>query len=212
MKKYLDINKKAYNQLSEEYEKRIEEYIVLDKKISAPFIKHLKKTFKKIRVLDLGPGTGIDLSIFEKQDFETTAIDISEKMIKISKKMAPNTKYIYDDFLSHNFGRKKFEGIFAKAFIHLFPTKDAILVLKKIRNLLAPKGFVFISTTFHPKAEEGYFEKKDYSKKIKRFRKKWEEQELIETLEDLGFGIILKKYNYEKDKDKKWISLYLKLK
>ena len=101
----------------------------------------------------------------------------------------------------------KFEGIFAKAFIHLFPKEDAIIVLKKIFNMLEEKGIAFIATTVHERSEEGFFEKSDYNKKLKRFRKRWTEEELLEEIKKAGFTIKDKDYHIEPDKKKKWINL-----
>jgi 2-polyprenyl-3-methyl-5-hydroxy-6-metoxy-1,4-benzoquinol methylase len=118
MKAYIKLNQKAYDALAEEYKQKMQEYIISDRKIVAPFIDCLKINFKKISVLELGPGSGLNLSYFEKEGFETTGIDISNEIIKISQEMAPKTKYIFGDFLEYNFGKSKFESIFAKAFIH----------------------------------------------------------------------------------------------
>jgi len=193
--------------LAQEYKYKMPGYIKSERKIAIPFINYLKNTFGLIRVLEIGPGSGLNLSYLEKEGFKTTAIDISKNMIRVAGEVAPNTKFIHGDFLEYNFKKSSFEGIFAKAFIHLFPKKDAIQVLKKIKRLLVPKGAVFIATTVHPKPEEGYFEKTDYIHKLTRFRKKWTEKELIETLKSLNYNIINKGYYIEKDKNKKWINL-----
>ncbi len=136
MKEYIKINKKCYDKLANEYENRKKKYLVSDGQLVKPFIDYLKKHFDKIKVLELGPGSGLCLSFFEKEGFDTTAIDISEKMIKVSKKTASKTKYILENFLEYNFDEHKYDGILAKAFIHLFPKKDAAIALKKIFDLL----------------------------------------------------------------------------
>ena len=181
MKEYIKINQEVYDNLAEEYKKRMQDYVISERKIATPFIDYLKGHFKNIRVLELGPGSGLNLSYFEKEGFDTTAIDISKEILRVSQETAPKTKYIFGNFMTSDFNGK-FEGIFAKAFIHLFPKEDAIIVLKKIFNMLEEKGIAFIATTVHEKSEEGFFEKSDYNKKLKRFRKRWTEEELLEEL------------------------------
>lgn len=210
MKDYISINKKAYDKLAKEYQTRMKRYVKSDHVITTPFIDYLKKVFPKVKVLELGPGSGLNLSFFEKERFSTWAIDISKNIIQVSKKNSPKTTYMLGDFLEYNFKELRFEGIFAKAFIHLFPTKDALKVFEKIKKLLVSDGLLFLATTIHPKPEEGYFEKEDYEAKLKRFRKKWTEKELIETLRKMGFKIIHKDYHRPRNENKVWINILLK--
>jgi ubiquinone/menaquinone biosynthesis C-methylase UbiE len=132
MKEYIKINQRVYDALAGEYRQKLKDYIISDKKIASPFIKYLKNHFDRIKVLELGPGSGLNLSYFESEGFDTTAIDVSKEILRVSKEMSPETKYIFGDFLTFDFGKLKFEGIFAKAFVHLFTKKDAAIVLKKI--------------------------------------------------------------------------------
>lgn len=209
MKEYLKVNKQVYDNLAEEFKQKMQDYIISDRKVVAPFVNCLKSHFSKIRVLELGPGSGLNLSYFEEEGFETTAIDISEEIIKVAQETAPKTKYLFGEFLAYDFGESKFEGVFAKAFIHLFPKEDAGVVLKKIFGLLEEGGIAFVSTTVHENSEEGFFEKTDYNKKLKRFRKRWTERELLEEVINTGFTIFDKSYDIEPKKGKRWLRLVL---
>ncbi len=209
MKEYIKSNQEVYDHLAEEYRRKMQDYVISDRKIAAPFIEYIKNHFTKAKVLELGPGSGLNLSYFEKEGFETTAIDFSREILRISQKAAPKTKYLFGDFLAYDFGKSRFEGIFAKAFIHLFPRHDASMVLEKIFDLLDDDGAAFIATTIHEKSEEGFFEKTDYNKKMKRFRKKWTESELLDEITRVGFTVYDQGYHLEHDKEKKWINLVL---
>lgn len=209
MKEYIKANQAVYDILADEYKQKMQDYLISDRKIAAPFINYLKEHFVKVRVLELGPSSGLNLNYFEKEGFKTTAIDISVEIIRVSRETAPKTKYLFGDFLAYDFGKSRFEGIFAKAFIHLFPKEDAVAALKKIIELLSPGGAVFIATTVHERSEEGYFEKTDYNKKLKRFRKRWTERELLDAVNEIGFKTLHKNYHIEPDKGKKWINLVL---
>jgi SAM-dependent methyltransferase len=206
---YLEINKRAYDETAEEYKQRISWYEESDRKILAPFIKLLKEKFDKIKLLELGPGSGLALRFFEEAGMKTTAIDISSKIIEVAKEISPNTSFIEADFLEHNFKQEKFDGIFAKAFIHLFPKEDAKKVLKKVNSLLAEGGLFYLTTTVHEIPEEGFLQKEDYTKESIRFRKKWTEKELVEELMKNNFKIVERFYGEEIRPDKHWIIFIL---
>lgn len=209
MKDYLQKNMQTYDLLAEEYKKRKKNYENSDRQIIKPFIDYLKENFDTPNVLELGPGSGLALKIFSEEGFNTTAIDISKNIIEISKECSPKTSYLWGDFLEYDFGKAKYDGIFAKAFIHLFPKKDAILVIKKMRGLLSPKGMIFIGTTLHDKPEEGFAKKEDYPNEPERFRKKWTEKELYEVADKLSLNVVTTALNFEKDKNKVWIKFLL---
>jgi len=209
MKDYIKANQEVYDRLAQEYRAKLKDYIISDRIQIAPFIRYLNNNFTEVKVLELGSGSGLCLSYFEAEGFYTTAIDISSKIINVSKKIAPKTKYVCGDFLGFDFGAQQYNGIFAKAFIHLFTKEDAITILKKIFDLIVENGIAFVATTVHKKPEEGFFEKSDYNVKLKRFRKKWTENELLEEVTKAGFRLVDKSYNIEKDNGKKWMNLLL---
>jgi len=209
MKKYILMNQKVYDELSSEYDERAEESFSCNERVSRGFVSYLKSNFRNPKVLELGCGSGLNLSIFEREGFETYCVDISRKMIEVSRKRAPNTKYLLSDFLECDFGDLKFEGVFASAFIHLFSKEDALIVLDKIKSLLSPNGILFLSTTLHKESEEGFYEKSDYSTKLKRFRKKWEINELMSTLKGLDLKILGSDLSIEFDRRKMWINFIL---
>lgn len=209
MKDYIKINEKVYDALSGEYKKKIEKYRFSDEQVLKPFIDCLIQRVEKPKFLELGPGSGLALYFFKEAGFETTAIDVSSKIIEVARETSPTTHFIHSDFLSHDFGSLKYDGIFAKAFIHLFPKPDAIKVLNKIHSLLSDKGIAFIGTTVHDKPSEGFFEKEDYELKLKRYRKKWTEKELTDAVKSCDFNIISTQKNSEEDLKKIWIGLIL---
>ena len=206
MKDYIRVNQKAYNVAAEEYAERSGEYEDRDKELIAPFVDYLKNSFQHARVLELGPGSGLALKIFTANGFETTAIEVAEKIIDVARQVSPNTDFIHDDFLSHNFNKQVFDGVFAKAFIHLFPKQDAIEVLNKIHSLMPAGGALFLATTVHESSSEGFEEKTDYDTSPVRFRKKWTSDELHQALAN-KWEIIEENYNEERNKT--WLALTL---
>jgi ubiquinone/menaquinone biosynthesis C-methylase UbiE len=126
--------------------------------IQMPAIRSMLKEIKYHSVLDIGCGTGIYTRYFSDMDKSVTAIDISENMLDFAKKSIlkkNNTSFIKDDFLTHDFGDKKFDLIFASFVINYFDDLD--LFFKKIKKLLSigdiktkTKGGSVIITMLHP--------------------------------------------------------------
>jgi cyclopropane fatty-acyl-phospholipid synthase-like methyltransferase len=213
MKDYLEINKNAYNALAQEFYNKDNIRNPGSKTISDYFTGHLKKRFHYPIILELGPGTGHIAKFLSNSGCEVDAIEFSEKMAEICKKNSPNANVIFGDFLDYNFGNKKYSGILAVAFIHLFSSEDVKLVMKKINNLLDKKGLAFISTTLNDKVEEGYFVKENFCQKVERFRKKYTPSEIEKLIYNTNFNILDFNINEDSEiQDKKWMNYLIEKK
>jgi SAM-dependent methyltransferase len=190
MKDYLEVNKKAYNLLAQEFYNKNNVRNPGSKIISDYFVGHLKERFHNPFVLELGPGTGHIAKFLYGSGCNVDAIEFSEKMADICKENSPKTNVMLGDFLNYNFENRKYSGILAVAFIHLFDSEDVKLVMNKINDLLDEKGLVFISTTMHNKVEEGYFVKENFSGEVRRFRRKYTPSEMEKLINNSNFNII----------------------
>lgn len=208
MEGYAVINESAYDALAGEYQRRMNNHLISDRRIINPFMGYLKSRFDAARVLELGPGSGLALKLFNEELFETTAIDLSEKIIEAARLAAPETTYIHSDFLVYDSGQSRFEGIFAKAFIHLFPKEDAIKVLKKMHSLLVSDGIAFVSTTRHAGASEGLINKSELPGNQIMFRRKWTESEFEDTINQCNYQILSK--NIDEYEGKEWMRFLLR--
>ena len=133
---YLKINKKVYEQTAQEFFEKIPLRIGPSKRIVEDFDYWAKKCVKGKKVLELGPGSGYISKLLIEKGYDVTAIEFSSSMAKIAKKTAPNLKIIVDEFLQHDFKSRKYSGIIAIAFVHLFPKKDLDRIIEKSYNLL----------------------------------------------------------------------------
>lgn len=183
---YTTENIKTYESLAEEYEKNISNYSVSTKKAVDNIIPCIT-TGKDI--LDIGCGVGLGTMMLVDKGFSLTAIDISPKMIAYTKRRNPKSTTIVGDFFEYPF-KKKFDAIFAMAFIHLFPKNIAELNIEKMYKLLKKGGVLYIGTTLSNNSSEGFELKKDSffpNGKQKRYRKHWTEEELQTSLQNAGF-------------------------
>lgn len=154
---YISINKKAYDDLAEEFERKIQVRKTNQKNIVNKFNKFiLKHRLPNKSLLEIGPAAGYTTKLLCDSGYRVTAIELSPKLSEICKRIAPESEIINDDFLNHDFGDKKYSGVLVIAFIHLFPKSDTEKVLKKINSLLISDGIVYISTTLHKLAKEGF--------------------------------------------------------
>lgn len=191
---YIKQNREVYDELAEEFEDKIVVREENNNHIASSFTKHLSKNFgdKKYKILELGPGAGYLCKILSERGNDVKAIEFSEKMAGICKKIAPKAHVIVDEFISHDFMGEKFDGILAVAFIHLFPKAEADNVLNKIKDLLNSHGILYIGTTIHNESSEGLYPKINFTKKLTRFRRKFTRDEFENMLKTSGLNIVEK--------------------
>lgn len=216
MKDYVRRNQKIYDTLATKYLERIKNKSIYEIDFGylvSYMIKHYFETYGKLpaKVLELGPGAGEVLKIFDEKGCYTSAIEFSSKMADVAKKNSPHTIFILKDILSFNyFLQEQFDIVFAGAFLHLFSIEDEKKILCKVNKWMSKEGLFCLYTTLHEKSEEGIFLKDDYGMHIEHFRRRWNKLDLCNFLTDNGFEIIDSFENYEKDREKKWINLILK--
>ena len=203
---YISVNRRAYDQLSHEYQRRSLQKSPFETPASEIIdtMIQTKAIGGSSAVLEIGPGSGEAAAYFASLNCRTVAVDISAEIIKVARKNSPTTEFILSDILQADFEEYTFDIIFAGALIHLFPASDAEKLLSIIKTWMKTDGRLFISTTIHSKSEEGYLVKSDYQGKIKRFRKKWTEGEFKSFLEK-SFEILNTLYTDEVDRNKKWV-------
>ncbi len=178
----LQAHKLIYDSLAEEYEAKVEKHIKTTSTTMDWFAEFIT-TGKS--VLDLGCGVGLASKCLIEKGFELTGIDISKEMLRFYQARNPSAHIIEDDFMKTDF-KQKFDGIVAFAFIHLFPKKQALKVLRKISDILAPGGVALIGSTDSSVSKEGWENKDDYLGKKMRFRKHWQKEEFRKALKDIN--------------------------
>lgn len=209
-KEYIKINRKAYDDFAIQHAERHKKqgkYDLTDEDWIKLLSEQLLAKNLINNVLEIGPGTGRMLELFEeKLNCRTCAVELSKEMIKYAKIKSPRTLFIEDNILNVNFFENSFDAIFMGALIHNFPTEDVKLLLSLVYKWVKNDGKILIYTTIHDKTEEGYYEKEDYNGNIVRFRKKFTEKELKELILNAGFKITYKMYTEEPDRNKKWLT------
>jgi SAM-dependent methyltransferase len=202
------VNKETYDTLAEEYRYRmqhISSYEDSPEMLGRSILSYLSSNGTRVKVLEIGPGTGQMLKYFAGNRFYTVGVELSKKMADIARETSPKSKIINRNILDYS-SDEKFEIIYMGAIIHLFPKKAATILIKKMHKLLASNGVLFINTTISKKSSEGYSVKTDYNNRCQRFRKQWTEMELKKFLIQNNYRIIQELRNNEADRKKNWIA------
>lgn len=210
--KYQKVNKMAYNTLAAEYEKRVQIDLVGDIPIVDRVwnVAQKQKTGNFFTVLDVGCGHGVNLKLFNDKGAETTGVEFAPAMAEVARKVSPKSRIIVDNFLTFENGEQKFNLIFAKAFLHLFPLRDCSLVINKMKHLLDNDGCIYLATTLADTSIESYKVKTDYEGSRYRFRREWAPVDLKQFLSDHGLEILDEWANCESSRNKLWQNLILK--
>lgn len=189
---YIKINKQAYDIVASEYITKYSQNngtAIFNELITNFIFKKRKNDNHMFNMLEIGPGVGNLLKIFENNNFKTTAVELSLNMAKLSKQNSPDSIIINSDINSVSFLPKQFDFILCMALIHNFPEKDLITLLKNIKSWLKDDGYLILDTTNNPVTETGFFEKEDYNHKVTRYRKKWKKEDLEDFITNNGFYI-----------------------
>lgn len=117
-----------------------------------------RDNLKNITLLDVGCGYGAFYEFLTKnktRDVRFTGIDVSQPMIKEAQKRFPRAKFLAGDFMSYDFGDKKFDyiicnGIFTQKLS--IPARDMRNYLKKFigkMDKMSRRGFAFNVMSSH---------------------------------------------------------------
>lgn len=207
---YIEINRQAYDLLATQYDDRTitKEHEIKDDYWYDMLNRVILK--KNAEILEIGPGSGRNLKMFENFGCNMTAVELSGEMCKVVKKRVPNCNIINKNILECEFVSKSFDIIFLMAVIHNFPISDACLLLTKIYDWLRDDGYLLIGTTIHQAEEHGIFLKEDYIGKIKRYRHRYTKEAFEKLILDNGFKIFESFIVEERERKKVWYDMICK--
>jgi SAM-dependent methyltransferase len=203
---YSALNRLAFDILAEEYRSRSDfpgpsqespEYL------AGLLTTRLRRPIR--RVLELGPGSGSVLSALGKVVAETVAVEISPRMAAVARERAPNALIVIADVLDLDFGPSSFDGVYAGAFLHLFPRQDAARLTQRIAYWTRPGGAVYINTSVSDRCNESIEIKDDYLGRVLRFRARWTEEQFRALLEHNGLSVTDRVTTDERERHKSWV-------
>ena len=198
----LNKTKEDYNLIAEDFSnKRAEMWEELNSIVD--YIKDGEK------ILDLGCGNGRLYEILKDKNIDYYGVDISEKLIEISRQKYPQAKFQVADALNLPFPEEFFDKVFGIAVLHHIPSRELrVQSLKEIKRILKPKGILFLTVwKFHGLKEKLLLLKftivkllgqikldfgdifKPWGKKTERYYHCFSKRELKTMVEEIGFNI-----------------------
>jgi ubiquinone/menaquinone biosynthesis C-methylase UbiE len=139
-------SKKFWDSASKNYDKTEERFEYIHQKSRANTKRYLESSNV---VLDYGCGTGTTACEIANDVKKIYAIDISSKMIEISKgkaieKNIENVNFTEGDIFDENLKKESFDRVLAFNMLHTIPNPET--AVQRINELLKPDG-LFISVT-----------------------------------------------------------------
>ena len=99
------------------------------------------------RVLDVGVGTAVLSGKLYLDDYEITAVDFSENMLRIAREKLPGARLMRCDFskgLPAEIQNEKFDAVICTYAIHHLDEDQQVTLISEMKKRLAPGGRIFI--------------------------------------------------------------------
>jgi len=164
---------------------------------------------KKAKILDAGCGSGRDAQYFKEYEFNVTAIDAAEQMLKEAKKNVKGVKFKKMDMIKTSFKDKSFDGIWASASLLNNEKENVPKILEELKRILKDEGVLYVSVK-EGKGEEVKKKEKYNNEPIPFFY--YTVPEMEEIVKNSGFEVLHSDFSEDflKRKSTKWIHVYCK--
>ena len=175
-----------YNRIAEGYtkENNSEEIVSSMAPLLDKFIEYIEEGKD---ILDVGCGHGRDSKYFSENEFNVTAVDLSEELLSIAKKISPKANFMLMDMRNLSFQDNSFDGLWACAsFLHV-PKEFAKGTLSGFYNALKPEGLLFLCVK--EGEYEGFMKSNSYGG-CERYFSNYTLDELENLLSSSGFEMI----------------------
>jgi ubiquinone/menaquinone biosynthesis C-methylase UbiE len=131
-------------------------------------------------------------------------------MAAIARHHAPRALVVIADIRRLDFVSQSFDGIYAGAFLHLFPQNDAAILIQRIARWTRRGGVVFANTSVSSESGQSLEVKTDYLHRVARYRSRWTEQQFRELLQENGLSIVDRITTDERERAKFWVAFLCK--
>lgn len=146
-------------------------------------VRKLQKSRKKVKILDIGCGTGILYEVLKEEKFncDYTGIDLSESMVDVGKKRYKGIDLRVMDSEDLQFNDNSFDIVFMRSVLHHLPHpvkaikemkrvgKHTIIISEPLRNILTElPRYLLKKFTSHFDEEHTHFSKKEMGQFLRK--------------------------------------------
>ena len=135
-------------------------------------------------ILDVGCGTGINISIFLEKGVHVEGLDYSQESIAYCRKYFPHVVFYEKEMRNTGFNHSRYNGVWSCASIVNFTKEDARTALLEFKRLLKQDGILFVSV------KEGVGERLIKDLAGERYFSFYSLQEIRDIVEQVGFEVI----------------------
>jgi ubiquinone/menaquinone biosynthesis C-methylase UbiE len=98
------------------------------------------------RVLDIGCGTGVPTArMLTESGLDVVGIDVSPEMLRLARRNVPGARFVLMDVLQLDASLGDFDAAVAFFSLLMLRRSDIAVVLRRIRGLLRPGGYLALS-------------------------------------------------------------------
>jgi ubiquinone/menaquinone biosynthesis C-methylase UbiE len=176
----------TYDQGSKDYSdyfKRPHEFIEPERR---HFIQQLPTGSK---ILDCGCGPGMDTERFSRMGYNVTAIDLSERFVKLTKERVRTATVKKMDMKYLEFPEASFDGLWASFSLLHIRASDIEQTLSRFRAVLRPNGLLFAAVHRGPKTE--WVKTTISGMERDTYVQEWIQTEIEDVLGSAGFTILV---------------------
>jgi ubiquinone/menaquinone biosynthesis C-methylase UbiE len=175
----------SYDQGSEDYSghfKRPHDFIEPDRQ---EFIRQLPIGSQ---ILDCGCGPGMDTENFFQLGYQVTAIDFSERFVRLTKTRVPGATVRKMDMRSLDFSPASFDGLWASFSLLHIRASDVIQTLAAFNRVLRPGGLLF--TAVHRAGKTRWVKTTISGMERDTYVQEWVQTEIEDVVRSAGFAIL----------------------
>jgi SAM-dependent methyltransferase len=179
---YHSLVQRTYDLIASDYNRgRLED--LDDARNLAPLIDLLPR---QARVLDLGCGAGVPITLALSERYEVTGIDFSVEQITLAKAQVPNASFVQADMTACNFPGQSFDAVVSFFAIFHLPREEHAGLFEQVHGWLKPGGYFL--ATLALKDEPAYTESDYFGQEM--HWSNYDIEEYRELLIEAGFELI----------------------
>jgi len=141
------------------------------------------------KILDCGCGPGMDTERFSSLGYNVTAIDLSERFVKLTKERVRTTTVKKMDMRYLEFPDASFDGLWASFSLLHIRASDIEQTLSRFKAVLRPNGVLFTAVHRGPKTE--WVKTMISGMERDTYVQEWLQTEIEDVLRSAGFTILV---------------------